>query len=57
MATVGARDEAALPELEDADQVVRVLFPVDDDEEDARSDHRCDQNAEGEIEHLLLVEA
>ncbi len=50
-------DQAALPEFEDAGEVVRVLVPVDDDEEDPRADHRRDEDAEGEGEHLVLVEA
>jgi hypothetical protein len=49
-------DQPTLPELEDAEQVVRVLVPVDDDEEDPRADHGGDQDPEGEVEHLLAVE-
>ena len=48
--------QAALPELEDTGEIVRVLVPVDDDEEDPGADHRRDQDAEGEIEHLVAVE-
>ena len=49
--------QAALPELEDAGEIVRVLVPVDDDEEDPRADHRRHQDTEREIEHLVAVES
>ena len=49
--------DAALPEVEDADRVVRVDLPAEDHVVEARADDPADDRADDDVEHPVGVEA